>query len=62
MGQFLNAIAGRSSTGLLWPCETGGSLRQMAWRRPFRAERELAPGREDDIAIYEKLYARGVLD
>jgi len=34
----------------------------MAWRRPFRAERELAPGREDDIAIYEKLYARGVLD
>jgi hypothetical protein len=36
----------------------------MAWHRPFRAEifRELAPGREDDIAIYEKLYARGVLD
>ena len=30
----------------------------------FAAEifRELAPGREQDIAMYEKLYARGVLD
>ena len=33
-----------------------------AVRFPAEIFRELAPGREDDIAIYEKLYARGVLD